>query len=442
MAQPSAGERWRGLAAQVFQQLRELSFDGVGINRESYGAGEERAIEYVESLAHSLGLVTSRDPAQNLLIDLPGQRNGPAVIIGSHLDSVPNGGNFDGAAGVLAGLICLARLKSEGVLAPSPLRVISFRAEESAWFGRPCIGSAAMLGLLDPADLAAPHRNGTVTLEQRMRASGADVERIRAREVLLGPADVAAYFELHIEQGPVLVSRKLPTAVVTGIRGNVRHRRVLCVGEAGHSGAVPRWLRRDAVLAVSELLHRLEEHWRRLLEGGYDLVFTVGILGTDPRDHAITRIPGEVAFSFEARSQDQETLEEFHLLFRNEVTAVGRERKVEFKLDPRVDTAPARLDSGLIEQLLDASEALGLPREPIPSGAGHDAAVFARAGIRSAMVFVRNEHGSHNPAEAMDLEDFMAGVDILYRCVCEGVRPESAAGATPDHSPQPKLPFI
>jgi beta-ureidopropionase / N-carbamoyl-L-amino-acid hydrolase len=421
---PSAAHnRWRALAVEAFDGLRKLSFDGVGITRETYGRGETEAMEFIASLAVREGLSVSTDPVQNLFIDVNGAGNEPSILVGSHLDSVPSGGNYDGAAGVVAGLLCLSRIKHAGVAPPQPVRVVALRAEESAWFQRPCIGSSALFGQLRKEDLAAKHRDGSRTLGDCMRAAGVAVDRVCAGEAFLDPKRVIAYLELHIEQGPVLVSRDLPTAIVTGIRGNVRHHRVMCIGEAGHSGVVPRWLRRDAVLAVADVLHRLEEHWRRLLEGAYDLVFTVGVLGTDAQHHSITRIPGEVGFSIDVRSLDHETLEEFHRLLIAETSAVARERNVEFKFDRRVDTPPARMHEGLIARLLDVSRELDLPPEAMPSGAGHDASVFANAGVPSAMIFVRNDHGSHNPKESMEIDDFMAGVEIMYQGLAQGLRP-------------------
>jgi N-carbamoyl-L-amino-acid hydrolase len=218
---------------------------------------------------------------------------------------------------------------------------------------------------------------------------------------LLDAKDIAAWIELHIEQGPVLAARDLPVGIVTGIRGNIRHRVVECIGTAGHSGAVPRWLRHDAMFATSELISHLDHHWRTLLERGRDLVITTGVVTTDPREHAIARIPGRLRFSFELRSQSKETLEAFYDLFLSECRLVGEERGVEFKLDRRLESAPAIMDPGWVGRLKAAARALGLPDEEIPSGAGHDAAVFANEGIPSAMIFVRNEHGSHNPDESM-----------------------------------------
>ena len=200
---------------------------------------------------------------------------------------------------------------------------------------------------------------------------------------------------------------------MTGIRGNVRHRVVQCIGEAGHSGAVPRWLRRDAVFATAELITHLDRHWRTLLERGRDLGDYIGHHGNRQPEHAIARIPGTVKFSFEARSQSQETLEAFYDLFVSECASIGEERGVEFLLDRRLQSAPATMDPVWVDKLRDAARKRGLPDEPIPSGAGHDAAVFANAGIPSAMIFVRNENGSHNPHEDMRSDDFMAGVAVM-----------------------------
>jgi beta-ureidopropionase / N-carbamoyl-L-amino-acid hydrolase len=217
----------------------------------------------------------------------------------------------------------------------------------------------------------------------------------------------------------VLVARELPIGIVTGIRGNIRHRLIECVGAAGHSGAVPRWLRHDAMFATAELISRLDQHWRSMLERGHDLVLTVGMAGTDPEEHSIARIPGRFHFSFEVRSHSKTTLEGFYDLFLSECRLVGEGRGVEFKLDQRVESAPAAMDAEWVCRLKAIARDLGLPDEEIPSGAGHDAAVFAGEGVPSAMIFVRNQNGSHNPDEAMELDDFAAGVTVMRRALQE-----------------------
>ena len=408
------------LCEKLFNTLRAATFDGVGITRESFGASESRALDIVENAARECGLTTERDAGGNLVATLAGTQPGlPFLACGSHLDSVPQGGNFDGGAGVIAGLAVLAGLKRDGFAPRRTLKLFGLRGEESAWFGKAYIGSSALFGRLTPDDLASPHAVTGRSLKDCMSDAGADIDRIARGQPLLDSKTVAAWFELHIEQGPVLVARDLPIGIVTGIRGNVRHRTVQCIGEAGHSGAVPRWLRRDAVFATAELITHLDRHWRTLLERGRDLVVTSGIMGTESAEHAIARIPGSVKFSFEARSQNQETLEAFYDLFLSECAGIGDERGVEFKLDRRLQSAPASMDPAWVDRLRAAARDLGLPDEPIPSGAGHDAAVFANAGIPSAMIFIRNENGSHNPHEDMKMGDFMSGVAVMRRVLAE-----------------------
>nr|WP_315594558.1 hydantoinase/carbamoylase family amidase [uncultured Cupriavidus sp.] len=403
------------LAEQLFTDIRALSFDGVGITRDSYGAGESATADYLKRVAAQHGLHVQSDHAANLVFSLPDEdARAPAAWVGSHMDSVPQGGNFDGLAGIIAGLLCQIARKERGACPAVPLRVIAFRGEESAWFGKAYMGSGAALGKLTPEDLALRHRSSGQTLAECMAAAGADIDAIATQQPLFDRALAAAFLELHIEQGPVMVARKLPLAVVPGIRGNVRHNRVTCIGEPGHSGAVPRWLRKDAMFAVADLITRLDEHWKVLLERGSDLVVTTGIVSTDPAEHSISRIPGKVDFSFEVRSKSVDTLEGFYQLFRTECKAISRDRGVCFEFDRRIESSPATMDPALSELLRKACASAELPVEAVPSGAGHDASLFANAGIPTAMLFVRNEHGSHNPDEAMDLDDFMLGTKVLY----------------------------
>ena len=214
-----------------------------------------------------------------------------------------------------------------------------------------------------------------------------------------------------------MVAREWPVAVVSGIRGNIRHNQIRCLGETGHSGAVPRWLRKDAVLAVADLLSKLDDHWRVLLQMGMDMVMTSGICTTPPKSHAVSVIPGEMNFSFEVRSQDAETMDRFYTLMREECAAIEQARGVRFEFDRKVVTAPASLDAGWCETLRRCAGQRGLTLEDVPSGAGHDAAVFSNAGIPSAMLFIRNQNGSHNPAEAMRLDDFVQGCELLCDAV-------------------------
>jgi len=406
----------RSLSEALFSQLRDRSFDGIGVSRETYGPSETEAMELIETTARQHGLESSWDGARNMRISLPGcDPSLPVVATGSHLDSVPQGGNFDGAAGVIAGLVALLAAKDQPTHHRS-MELYALRGEESAWFGGPCyFGSRALFGLLGPADLTSPHRDSGSPLSDQMSACGVDMGMIERGEPLRRPDDFHAWVELHIEQGPVLIAKEKPVGIVTGIRGNIRHRRVVCRGQPAHSGAVPRWLRHDAVLAMSELLMRLDEHWRILLAWGEDLVFTTGIVETDPQEHAVSRVPGQVTFAIEYRSQDKKTLENFGKLLETECDKIAAERGVTFELGGPVKTEPASMSDSLIALAEAQAQAAEIDYEIMPSGAGHDTAVFANAGVPATMVFVRNDKGSHNPDERMDMDDFVMGTEVLAR---------------------------
>ena len=401
------------VAEHLFQEIREATFDGVGITRQSYGRGETIALHILADYATQQGLYCQFDAGANLIIALPEEPRGKTILIGSHLDSVPQGGNFDGLAGVVAGLLILLHMKELPAAQQKPIRVLALRGEESAWFGKAYMGSLALLGKLSTDDLQLTSRETQQTLHQAMRALNIAVGNIENGTPLMDLSNVSAYLELHIEQGPLMVARQWPIAAVSGIRGNIRHNRIVCKGETGHSGAVPRWMRKDAVLACAELLSHLDEHWRVLQQMGMDLVMTCGIFSTNPSSHALSVIPGEVNFSFEVRSQNEATLEQFYQLMQNECQDIAHSRGVEFIFDRKLYTPPALMHQDWVRKISDACMKLGVDSEIMASGAGHDAAVFANAGVPSGMIFIRNEHGSHNPHEAMNMEDFFLGVQAL-----------------------------
>ncbi len=411
------------LATRLFDEIAAFSADVAGISRPAFSDIETRTLKYLETFAREQGLCVEFDAGQNAVFCLPEDEKASAyVLIGSHVDTVPYGGNFDGLAGVIAGLICLVRAKRQKAGFARPVKVIAMRAEESAWFGPCYIASKALLGKLGEEELQSRHKGDGRSLDAHMAAIGIDMLAVRKKEPLFNMAAVQAYIELHIEQGPLLVEKNLPAAVVSGIRGNVRHRKIRCIGEAGHSGAVPRAYRKDPVLAMADLLTRLDESWLTILQKGEDLVLTCGIVKTDPEKHAMTRIPDSVEFSIDYRSQSAKTLDEMRELLQQEMATVSKERNVLFEVDPEMQTLPALCDKTMVDELTAAMSRVNLEPFVMPSGGGHDTAVFANAGIPSAMVFVRNENGSHNPDEAMEIPDLIAGVDIICEYLKEPSR--------------------
>lgn len=398
------------LAASLFEALGRATRRGRGIERDSYGAGEQAAHDIARSAAVTLGLEVSADPIGNLFMTLPGRdRSAPRVIMGSHLDSVPQGGNFDGAAGVVAGLSVLSAMQQAKVMPDFDLSVMAIRAEESAWFDVAYLGSAGAFGLLDPACLSIPRSDNGQTLEATLKRQGFDPQPIRERRALLEPARIRAYLELHIEQGPTLLARGLPAAVVSGIRGCKRFRNARCTGEYAHSGAVARPYRRDAVAATVAFLHHMEAVWLKHEEAGEDLVLTTGELYTDPALHGPSKIAGETRFVLDIRSLSDPTMDAVASEARAAASRIGAAYRVDIDLGATSDSPPAVLDLRLRARLL---RLLDRPYE-MASGAGHDAAVFAKVGVPSAMIFVRNEKGSHNPDEGMTLDDFAVGARAL-----------------------------
>src|ERR1700676_4585222 len=207
------------LAAALFDSLSRTTRRGRGIVRESFGAGEQAAHDIMRAAAEALGLDVAIDAIGNLMMTLPGRdRLAPRIIIGSHLDSVPQGGNYDGAAGVVAGLCVVSSLRHAGIQIGCDITVMGIRAEESAWFDIAYLGSGGAFGLLDPACLAIPRSDNGRSLEATLVERGFDPQAIRERRRLLDPSQIRAYLELHIEQGPTLVPEQLPAAVATAIR--------------------------------------------------------------------------------------------------------------------------------------------------------------------------------------------------------------------------------
>ncbi|MBM3356515.1 MAG: hydantoinase/carbamoylase family amidase [Betaproteobacteria bacterium] len=413
-------------AEALFEDVRKRTADTVGVSREPYGTGEQTAVDAVARAGGELGLEIKHDPFGNVYLTMPGRdRSAPGWITGSHVDSVPLGGNFDGFAGVVAGLTALAAFRKAGLAPQFDVTVMGIRAEEaSSWYGGAHdghIGSRAALGLLPTAELdsAVQSRTGT-SLREQMRKAGFDPDAVGRGKPYLDPARYCGYLELHIEQGPVLEARGFPVGVVTGIRGATRARSCQCIGSYTHSGAVPHEYRSDAVMAVVELVRELDLEWERVREDGGDLVFTVGKLYTDAKVHALTKVPGEANFVLDFRSQDDAILQQVRVAAERLALEIGQRRRVRFDLGSFSLHRPAAMDPEFRRTLLSGCQDLGIRAMEIPSGAGHDAQDFAHAGFRSAMIFVRNSHGSHNPDEAMAIGDFAFGTRLLAWKLLQG----------------------
>jgi N-carbamoyl-L-amino-acid hydrolase len=403
------------IAETFFDTLAKRTSDGVGITRASYGEGEQIAADLIASLGRDLGLAVTIDHAANVLVRRPGtDANGAGVFSGSHLDSVPSGGNFDGAAGVIAALLSLAALDRAKIQTRQDVTAVGFRGEESAWFAIHHIGSRIALGIFSPEELESAKRYDTErTLAEHMAEIGCDLAAIRSRKPSIPPKSVKAFVELHIEQGPVLVHEQIPLGIVTGIRGNMRIRHGVCTGEYAHSGAVPRKLRRDALMAAAEFVHLAEAEWDAIEADGGDLVLTFGKFHTDTALHTHNKVPGEVRFVVDARSHDVKTLDRLQKALVTEAARINKRRGVNIDLGRIGRIRPAVMDLDIRRVIREAAGDLGFDAIDIASGPGHDTGDFVNCGVPGAMIFVRNPNGSHNPAEAMSMDDFAMGTKLL-----------------------------
>ena len=405
-------------AKKIFDDIRAMSADVQGVTRQAFSAKETEVLDYLTKIGQSLQLEITPDRAGNVWMTLPGKdRSLPAFVAGSHVDSVPQGGNYDGLAGVTAALTVAWWMRQTGFQPVRDYTVLMMRGEESSFFGKAYMGSLGMLGKLTAKDLALKIRDGSCTLAEAMQSCGIDTEAVSGGKPLVDLDRIAAFVELHIEQGPTLDAQKEARAgIVTGIRGNIRHKAVRILGEAAHSGATDKPYRHDALMAFTDWMQRVDRAWDRWLIQGEDLVFTVGVLKM-ASSAAISVIPGEVTFSVDIRSLSADTVKRFHDLMQKYGEEVASERGVKIEYDPALVTAPSGVDAALSDRLETSAKAEGIPCMRLASGAGHDSAVLGNNGIPVAMIFVANQLGSHNPHEAMKMEDFMQGTDILWAAV-------------------------
>ena len=402
------------LAEDLFRRLADESRDEPGVTRDAYGVGEQRAHDVVAGVARELGLDTAVDPAGNLYMTRRGSDStSKPWVVGSHLDSVPHGGNYDGAAGVIAGLAALAGIQAAGLQPRRDVTVMAIRAEESTWFPASYIGSRAAFGLLPAATLDLARADTGRTLREHMRGLGLRPDLVAAGTAHLRAESIQGFVEVHIEQGPTLDLEEVPVGLVTGIAGSFRYRAARCLGSYGHSGAVPRRHRQDAVFAAADLVIQLDRLWDELEAAGSEATITFGELSTNPDFHAFSKIPGEVRFCVDARSADAGLLDRMEARLLAAAAAIERTRGVRFDLGEKTGSTPALLDISLRTRLAELAASRGIPVIHLPSGAGHDAATFANAGVPSAMIFVRNQNGSHNPEEGMRMADFHRAADLL-----------------------------
>jgi allantoate deiminase len=359
----------------------------------------------------SLGMASQVDAAGNLRgFWHPEGATGKRLILGSHVDTVPDAGAYDGVLGVMLALEWV-QLAQE-LKAPFPIEIIAFSEEEGVRFGVPFLGSLAAAGTFDPTLLALKDADG-VSLEAAIRAFGLDPAQIGSAAV---DADALGFVEIHIEQGPVLETEELSVAVVEGIVGQTRLE-FRFSGQANHAGTTPMRLRRDALAAAAEWMTEVES--LALAKDG--LVATVGKLAVEP--DAANVIPGAVTASLDVRHLRDSTRARCATALTDQAIAIAEGRGITVDCVRVLDQPSVRMDDQLTSWLLEAVEAAGFPGKTLPSGAGHDAMIMA-ARVPASMLFLRSPGGiSHHPAEAVLEEDveaaLLVGRKFLERLAAE-----------------------
>ena len=405
----------KAVVASLFETLRAGSLDksGEGVTRDTFGPGEQFGYAVIEKHASAMGLELERDAASNLYMTLPGRnRKLPRIMMGSHLDSVGNGGNFDGAAGVIGGLVAMQSLTALGLMPACDVTTMAIRAEESVWFQVSYIGSRSAFGVLPDGALEARRVDTGRTLAAHMAECGADVEAVRERKAHLQAKDIKAWCEIHIEQAPQLIEAGLPVAIGTGVPGNFRYPEIRIHGAWAHVG-LPRRFRHDAVLAASDFAIGLDEIWKANDAAKRPMAFTIGRFYTDATEHALTKVAGLMTLSLDVRAYDKAHLVALEAEVIALAGAIETKRGVRIDLGARATADVAPSDQSLFGALTTSAEALGIKSMPLASPASHDTATFTVAGVPSCMLFVRNANGSHNPHEAMEIDDFLDAAAVM-----------------------------
>lgn len=397
-----------GRIARFVREIGEVGKDPRGgWTRLAFGPEEREAHAIFERWASELGMSVWSDAIGNTFAQIPVQTSEPVVLVGSHLDTVPNGGSFDGVAGVAAALEAVRVLGETGAT-KRPLRIVVFAGEEGARFGTPCIGSRVATGVFTRG-----------TLEELLDSDGVSAAR-SAADVGLSPGNasravwpdgsVEVFLELHIEQGRVLESRRTRLGIVDAIAGSTRVELEFS-GRPDHSGATPMPLRSDALVGASEFVVEVE----RRAAGARTTVATVGKIEVDPG--SMTTVPGAARLSLDVRDTDSDRQRDLMEELLDQASRISARRGLDLQATLVSDQSPVVLHKPLRERLARASLESGILFRVLPSGASHDAAHVARV-APTGMLFVPSRDGiSHAPDEWSDVGDIALGARVIAETI-------------------------
>lgn len=395
--------------AQHFEILSQYGKIGeTGVCRPALSSVLKEAYEVVGSWMNEAGMSVRIDHFGNLIGRLEGKNpDAPVLMVGSHLDSQPYGGRFDGTAGVLAGVEVAAAMAEQGIVPEVPIEVVAFCDEESWRFKKGLFGSRGIVGQLEPGELERSDKDG-ITREQALIDFGCDPNKLEESVYL--PNSIGAYLELHIEQGPILDVENKPVGIVTGIAGPV-WLTVKVKGFAGHAGSVPMNLRKDALLGAAEMIGEINRIAKQ--EPGAPAVGTVGSLRVFPDTPNI--IPEEVEFTIDLRDIDLDRRNRYEQQIRSMIADVVFRHNLAYTIQEDTNFQPVDCADWIQQVIREESVKMNLDSPEMMSGPFHDAVILSNV-CDIGMIFVRCKDGiSHNPAEFASYDDLAVGTELLYQ---------------------------
>ena len=398
---------------QHFEAMSEIGKIGeTGTNRPAHSPDEKKAFELAASWMQDAGMKTHIDNFGNLIGRLEGKDSSlPVLMLGSHLDSQPYGGRFDGVAGVLCAIEAVKTLAENNVQHERSIEVVSFADEEGWRFNKGLFGSKGILGRLDPDDVERKDKDG-ISRRQALIDFGCDPTKFKESEYK--PGSIFCFLELHIEQGPVLDIANKPIGVVSGISGPLWWT-VKLKGMAGHTGSVPMPLRKDALLGAAEVIVAVNEIATQ--KPGDPTVGSVATVNVFPASRNI--IAEEVSFTVDLRDIDIERRNRYEKQLRDKIDSIAKRRSLEYTITEDFKSEP-RYCADWIKEIIHAEcNTLNLDAPELMSGPFHDAMALSYA-CDYGMIFVRCKDGiSHNPLEYSSYQDLALGAEVLYSTVLQ-----------------------
>lgn len=399
-------------SARLRRNIEKLAQIGkigeTGVCRLALSKEYRQGIEQVKQWMDEAGLDTRVDHFGNLIGRVEGKHpDAPVLMIGSHIDSQPYGGRFDGTIGVLGGLEAVQTMIEQNIVPDTPIEIVSFCDEEGSRFNKGLFGVRGILGKLEPGELERTDQDG-MTRREALVEFGSDPDRLSEAEY--APGTIGSYLEMHIEQGPVLDQRDTPVGIVTGISGPL-WLTVELTGFAGHAGSVPMHLRHDALLGAAKVITALNEIVKQ--EPDRPTVGTVGNIDVFPNSRNI--IPEKVTFTIDLRDINLERRNRCEQLLRQAIHEISREQGLTCVVKEDTRSEPKYCAETIKRIMREEVDKLGLNAPELMSGPFHDALAMADV-CDFGMIFVRCKDGiSHNPREFASYKDIALGTELLYR---------------------------